>query len=48
MLGLAAMQRLEHDHAAGLVIVERLEALLQQGDAAALQQAVQLLQAYTP
>ena len=48
MLGLAAMQRLEHDHAAGLVIAERLEALLQQGDAAALQQAVQLLQAYTP
>jgi hemerythrin-like domain-containing protein len=48
MAGLAAMQRLEHDHAIGLVLADRLDALLQQGDAAALQQGVQLIQAYTP
>lgn len=48
MAGLAAMQRLEHDHATGLLLADRLEALVQQADDAALQQAVQLMQAYTP
>jgi hemerythrin-like domain-containing protein len=48
MAGLAAMQGLEQDHATGLVLADRLDALLQQGDAAALQQAVLLIQAYAP